>query len=102
MGEKERLFKEESEKLQERQNQLLRDIDHLKSELSTSMALKEKEENNVKVLKAELFVKEGDLKSIKECMDQTKNRCESLANELEGQRLEKEKDLKSFRSSITK
>ena len=40
---KEILFKDESEKLQERLHKLLRDIDYLTSEGGTSTALKEKE-----------------------------------------------------------
>ena len=40
---KEILFKDESEKLQERLNKLSRDIDYLTSEGGTSTALKEKE-----------------------------------------------------------
>ena len=39
---KEILFKDESEKLQERLNKLLRDIDYLTSEVGTSTSLKEK------------------------------------------------------------
>ena len=39
---KEILFKDESEKLQERLNKLLRDIDYLTSEVSTSTSLNEK------------------------------------------------------------